>query len=239
MWSEWWHWAVTGGGGVGAILATLFSLAKAKEKRTQELIAPYSATKRENAWLAEPPPGTFGLTKIGGVLGFFISLGQLLVGDASRYTHAFIVLDDGTVMEAMPSGARIAPLGAVLLRRPLAFSWAIHLTEDQRERIVAEARKCEGVKYGFSAYLYLVLTFFGFKAERLQAYLERNGRMICSQLVDHVYFKAGIELFADGRAPFDVTPGDLANILIEECWPGDDEPGKHSAEYKGAESIQE
>jgi len=161
------------------------------------------------------PPGTFGLTKIGGLLGVLISLGQWLVGDASRFTHAFIVLDDGTVMEAMPSGARIRTLDHAETHHPIAFSWAIELTVDERTRIVEEARACEGVRYGFSAYLHLALSRLGVRWSWLIRHLEHNGRAICSQLVDDVYRRAGVQLFDDGRAPFDVTPGDLANLLIE------------------------
>lgn len=166
-----------------------------------------------------PQPGMFGLTKIGGLLGAFVSLGQWVVGDASRYTHAFVVLDDGTVMEAMPAGARIRPLADSLDRgESIAWSWAIPLTDEQRAAIVSQARACTGVRYGFSAYLHLALARFGIRWPWLVSYLQRNGRMICSQLVDHVYARAGVELFDDGRAPFDVTPGDLANLLIERYW---------------------
>lgn len=167
-----------------------------------------------------PQPGMFGLTRIGGLLGMLISLGQWIVGDASRYSHAFVVLDDGTVMEAMPSGARIAPLADVLVRRPLAFSWAIPLTPAQRSDIVQEARELVGAGYGFSAYLHLALSRFGIRWSWLIRYLERNERLICSQLVDLVYRRAGVQLFDDGRACHDVTPGDLANVLIERDWAG-------------------
>lgn len=165
-----------------------------------------------------PEPGTFGLARIGGFSGVLVSLGQWIIGDASRYTHAFIVLDDETVMEAEPAGARVSPLPGVLSRQPIAFSWAIPLTEEQRARIVREARACEGVRYGFTAYLHLALSRFGIRSGWLIRRLEHDGRMICSQLVDAVYARAGVHLFDDGRAPFDVTPGDLANLLIERYW---------------------
>jgi len=165
-----------------------------------------------------PPPGTFGLTRIGGATGVAISLGQWLIGDASRYTHAFVVLDDGTAMEAEPAGARIRPLDHAESHAPVAYSWAIELTDEQRQAIVREARACEGVRYGFSAYLHLALSRFGIRWPWLIRRLERNGRLICSQLVDAVYARAGVHLFDDGRAPFDVTPGDLANLLIEKYW---------------------
>lgn len=165
-----------------------------------------------------PAPGTFYLTRIGGLVGWLISLGQWLLGDASRYTHAGIVLDDGLVLEAMPSGARIRPLADVLARRPLAFSWCIALTPVQRADIVAQAWALRGARYGFSCYLHLALTRVGIRWGRLVDHLERNDRVICSQLVDLAYRRAGAGLFDDGRAPFEVTPGDLAHRLIERDW---------------------
>lgn len=111
--------------------------------------------------MTNPPPGTFGLTRIGGLLGVLISFGQWLIGDASRYTHAFVMLDDGTVMEAMPSRARIRTLDHAQTHDPIAYSRAIELTGEQRTAIVAAARACEGVRYGFSAYLHLALCRVG------------------------------------------------------------------------------
>lgn len=169
--------------------------------------------------MTEPPlPGTFGLSRITGVVGALIGLGQLVIGDGSRYSHAFVILDDSTAMEAFPAGAAITPKGYALSRRPLALSWAIPLTDEQRAAIVREARLLEGTKYGFSAYLHLALSGVGIRWPWLINYLQRNKRMVCSQLVDEVYRRAGIHLFDDGRAPFDVTPGDLANLLIERPW---------------------
>lgn len=165
-----------------------------------------------------PQPGTFFLARIGGLLGLLVSLGQWIVGDASRYSHAGIVLDDGTVLEAMPGGARITPLQVVLARRPLAFSWAVPLTDAQRADVVAGARTLEGARYGFTAYLHLALCRVGIRWGWLIGRLQRDHRFICSQLVDHVYAQAGLHLFTDDRAHFEVTPGDLANVLIERDW---------------------
>lgn len=165
-----------------------------------------------------PAPGTFGLTRIGGLLGVLISLGQWLIGDAARFSHAFVVLDDGTVMEAMPSGARPAPLADVLARRPLAFSWAIPLTDAQRAAVVAQARALAGTRYGFSTYLHLALLRIGVRWRWLDRRIRASGSLICSQLVDEAYRRAGVQLFDDGRPAHEVTPGDLANALIERDW---------------------
>lgn len=163
-------------------------------------------------------PGTFGLAQIGGIVGLGISIGQFVIGDSSKYTHAFIVLDDESVLEAKPSGAGVVPLSRYTDGRKVAFSWPIELTTAERERIVKSARDLEGVKYGFSAFLYLALLRFGIKWGWLRRYMLKNGRLICSQLVDAVYARAGVQLFDDGREPFEVTPGDLANVLIERDW---------------------
>jgi len=162
-----------------------------------------------------PQPGDFGLSRIGGVVGWWIALGQLLTGDASRYTHAFVVLDDNTVIEAMPGGAVITPLAEY---KGKAVYSRIDLTPDQRFAIVSEARKLVGVPYSFLDYLALALAHFGIRPKKLREYIKTKGHMICSQLVDEVYRRAGITMFDDDRLPQDVTPGDLANYLIERDW---------------------
>lgn len=166
--------------------------------------------------MKEIKAGDIGLTRIGGLLGFFVSLGQHLAGDSSRYTHAFIVLDDETVIAAQPGGARVDKLSdytnkAVYLQR--------NLTDEQRATIVAEARALEGLPYSFLDYLALALARFGIKPKWLQKYIADTGHMICSQLCDEVYRRAGIHLFNDGRLPQEVTPGDLFYILAgEQDW---------------------
>lgn len=65
---------------------------------------------------ASPRPGAFGLTRISGVLGMAIAAGQAFTLDGSRYTHAVFVVDGGSVVQAMPSGAELAPLSEFLGR---------------------------------------------------------------------------------------------------------------------------
>lgn len=158
-------------------------------------------------------PGDIGLTTIGGVLGFFVSLGQHLAGDSSKFTHAYIVLDDETVLAAQPGGARIDKLSDY---KNKAIYIQKDLTDEQRSRIVLEARKLEGLPYSFLDYLALALARLGIKPQWLQKYIANTGHMICSQLCDEVYRRSGIHLFNDGRLPQEVTPGDLLYILAGE-----------------------
>lgn len=163
-----------------------------------------------------PKPGDFGLVKIGGILGFFVSLGQHLAGDSSKYTHAFIVLEDNKVLAAQPGGARIDLLSDYTNQ---AIYSSFDLTDTQRHDIVEQAKELEGIPYSFLDYLAIALARFGVKPKWLTKFIANKGHMICSQLVDFCYMKAGIHLFNDDRLPQEVTPGDLLYILAgEQNW---------------------
>lgn len=160
----------------------------------------------------KPQPGDFGLSVIGGFGGWWVNLGQSLTGDSSRYTHAFVVLPGGKVIEAMPGGARIADLSDYLDGQDVIFS-RMRLTDFERENIVAHAESFEGVPYSFLDYLSLALVHFNIRPKWLRKYIKDSGHMICSQLVDEAYLRAGVHLFDDGRDPGDVTPGDLLYVI--------------------------
>jgi hypothetical protein len=170
-------------------------------------------------------PGDLGFTRITGFTGWWINIGQALTGDSSRFSHAFVVLDDDTLIEAMPNGARFAPLDReydtdVMYAR-------LPLTDEQRDLVVKTARdlmaRPGGIKYSFFDYLYLALCHWGFKPNWLKKKIQKFGHQICSQLADYLVSGGGtydedgnwipnpkgFRLFDDGRLPMDVTPGDL------------------------------
>lgn len=175
-------------------------------------------------------PGMFGLSVIGGKVGRLVAAGQALTGDGSRYTHAFMIVDNDEIVEAMPDGARIYPLakrvddvgGIVITDAPVQSAlhtfdyyysdrpeWRQVYEDNLRAAIVAEARGLEGTPYNFPDYFYLALCHFGLRAKWLERRINDSGKLICSQLVDEVYRRCGIHLFNDGRLAQDVTPGDL------------------------------
>lgn len=162
-----------------------------------------------------PQPGDFFLCRISGTTGFLVMLGQALVGDASRYTHAGIIMPDGKVFAAQPGGARFDTFADIA--EPLVFSSGrVPLTDDQRSLIVANCRGLLGTPYSFLDYAALAMHRFGLKFGWVDKIIASKQHMICSQLVDEVYRRAGVHLFGDGRLPQNVTPGDLANGLLEE-----------------------
>lgn len=168
-----------------------------------------------NNWKRQPKPGDMGFSIIEGFTGFIVSLGQLLNGDAAKWSHVFVVLDDETVMEAMPGGARIVPL-STYENKAIFLDW--NITDDERLIVIQEAKKLNGIKYNFLDYFALALARFGFRPKWLVKHIKASDKLICSALADMVYNRAGVQLFADGRIWHEVTPGDLLNRYLERDW---------------------
>lgn len=85
------------------------------------------------------------------------------------------------------------------------------LAPEQREEVSRLALSLIGTPYSFVDYLALALWEWRipFVSRLVRGYVTRSSRMICSQLVDYVLCRVGFHLFADGRLPQDVTPGQL------------------------------
>ena len=156
-------------------------------------------------------PGDVGFSTIGGRTGAWVNIGQAIIGDSCRYTHAWIALGGGYVLEAMPGGARIrgdeparATGSGPVFRLPLT-TW--HMVN-----VAGHGRDLPGTPYSFADYAALGLHHLAPRSPltaRVRRYVSDSGHMICSQLVDHLLCRAGYHLFNDGRLPQDVTPGDL------------------------------
>jgi hypothetical protein len=64
----------------------------------------------------------------------------------------------------------------------------------------------------------LILARFKVRPSGVTEVVNNEHQLICSQLVDLAYKKAGIHLFNDGRESGDVTPGDLADLITRHRW---------------------
>lgn len=165
-----------------------------------------------------PKPGNIGLTRISGLTGLLVGLGQFIIRDASRYTHVFVVLDSNELIEAMPGGAKIESLdkyaGTTKHGSQKAVYIDLGLTSEQTIRMVDEARKLVGTPYSFLDYLALALERFGVKSARLEKYIADTGHMICSQLAVEAVERAGVDVFGEELSQ-KITPGDWTYIGYE------------------------
>jgi hypothetical protein len=165
-------------------------------------------------------PGDFAVVPISGPAGKLISVGEWLNGSAfGDYDHAeiYVGLADpnapyGYTMGAYPGGARLYPVPAEQ-EDWLWSSGHIRLTPAQRDAIVKNAMACKGIGYSAADYFALAAHHLHVPVPGLRDYIEDSGHMICSQLVDFCYAKAGVRLFADNRWEGYVTPADLAGLL--------------------------
>lgn len=165
-------------------------------------------------------PGDFYLTRISGLTGVFITLSQWAIGDLSRYSHAGIYLGDykgdgvDYVAEAMPGGFQINPLSKYHGKELVHSDF--QLSDGTRADIVRQAVSLEGTPYSYLGYLYVGLTAFNHCPKWVKNKVSSSDALFCSQAVDLVYSQNGVGLFDDGRLYLDVTPGDLARLLMVE-----------------------
>lgn len=178
-------------------------------------------------------PGDVILLRIEGFVGLVVDVMQRINRDTSYWTHAAMVLDDDTVFEAQPGGAVITPLkkyadrpGTVVSYyqkpkpgNPLEYELtpiANFMTGTRRDSIVRDARVMfeRGYRYAWSTYLYLALYRFGIRPQWVKWAVGQPDQGICSQACDLLLADNGVHLFADGRMPYDVTPGDLATLAL-------------------------
>jgi hypothetical protein len=171
--------------------------------------------------IEQPQRGSIGLTSINGPVGLGIRVGQWANGDGfSTYEHAFVVIGpdiDGRQMliEAQPGGAVIRPLSDYDGRHVVYVAPA-GLTDGQRVLIADCARQLRNTPYSFADYAALAAHRFRLPVPGLRRYVAASGHLICSQLADLAYQRAGVQLFNDGRWDGWVTPADLYNLLGRE-----------------------
>ena len=157
--------------------------------------------------------GSMFVVRTGGLAGQLIRLGT-----RSQVNHAGIVLhEDGSTVEARPGGAVLGNVkdykGRLVVVNDLE-----PLSDDDRHKIVDEARALVGTPYSWLDIAALGLTCLGLRWTWLTKRVARTDRLICSQLVDVAYQRAGVHMFNDGRSSSAVTPGDLLVRVALHPW---------------------
>lgn len=159
-----------------------------------------------------PQPADYFVAQVQGVVGLGIRVGQALVGDWSRFSHAGILLPNDMVFEAEPGGAKIRTLEEVYARKgPIAWSQN-PLDQATRQRICDDAISRKGAPYGWLTYPYIALDLVHWNCTALGSAVAKTKALICSQAVDAIYLNQGVHIFDDGRPAGKVSPGDLAQI---------------------------
>lgn len=180
--------------------------------------------------------GDVGFSVIPGRVGGIVSFGQWLIDlvallrglpvEGSWFTHAYIVVaalpgGDAEILEAMPGGARRVRIGGGGRIGP-GYGWArLSLSDAQRAVLSPATIALVGTPYSILDYVSIALLHLGLPRAIVARRVTDSGHMICSQLVDHVLCRVGVQLFADGRLPQDVTPGALfrrAGAVGEIVW---------------------
>lgn len=168
-----------------------------------------------------------GFYTIAGHVGGAINLGQAMLDDGCRFSHAFIVVypidhpdyPDGLIQEAMPGGMRVRPL-TDRLRPGYAYApFPGQVDQDTVRKVAQSFMPTLGgvsgreVGPGYSVGSYLALALAQYRVTRwltpgLENLIDKHGRWICSQHADEFWHRLGYQLFTDGRWRGDVTPGD-------------------------------
>lgn len=155
-----------------------------------------------------PKVGDFGLQRGGGLAMLLVRAGTL-----SRWGHACVAVGDVNgpgvqVVEALPNGVR-ARTSAVA-----DWTWGnVTLTDDQRTNIAELAMDDVGKGYDWPGIAGFLLRWFKVKLWRRSK--DHPDKMeFCSELVAWTYRESGVDLFP-GVAPRDISPGDLAQYLVE------------------------
>ena len=168
-----------------------------------------------------PRPGAIGLVPVRGWGGAAIRLGEFVLDGLCVVQHAFVLLDDGTVIGAEPEGATIFPLSHYA---DVPVWWIDREVSDAtRALVVAEARSWEHRPYSWWAYLWVGALRLGLRPRWLQRKVAAGRAAMCSQMADLVWRavaadpsiseaeREDLTLFA-GRPAGAVSPGDLYQL---------------------------
>lgn len=128
----------------------------------------------------------------------------------SAWANHAAIMADGYLIEANPGGVQMAPLEKYDGHH---FAWSSRqLTDVQREQIVGGAVALLGIPYSWLDIAAIGASALGAIPDPVWHRLNRPDRLICSQVVAHVYEAAGDPL--DKGPSCRVTPAMLARPRV-------------------------
>jgi hypothetical protein len=158
-------------------------------------------------------PGDFAVINTGTPRGVLIDAGQWLAGGGrSEWDHAVIASrwDLGVlhIVEALPGGSR----EVAWHYEDHPHLWSTGHLEPCPEA-GTQARALVNIPYSWLDYVAIGLHRLHINAPDLRKFMADDHGLICSQLVDLAYQRAGRHLFDDGRWPGFVMPSDLGQLI--------------------------
>ncbi len=160
-----------------------------------------------------PPPGTIGLTYSYGFTAFRATLGQTLINETTSYSHAFIAIGDGLIIEPWPNGVRLSALDDYA-EEDVSYGLLMGLNDSQRQAVVSAALTLDGVGHGLADYLALAVRRWRWNVPWAHRRAASSARLLPAQFVAEAYRRAGMELMP-GFSLGDVTMSDLGALFIE------------------------
>lgn len=158
-------------------------------------------------------PGDFAVIDTGTPRGFLIDAGEWLAGGGgSQWDHAVIATrwDVGQllIVEALPGGSR----EVVWHYEDRPHLWSTGHLEPCPEAGV-QARALVNIPYSWMDYAAIGLHRMHLNVPDLRKFMGDRHGLICSQLVDLAYQRAGRQLFDNKRWPGYVMPSDLGQLI--------------------------
>jgi uncharacterized protein YycO len=176
-------------------------------------VAPSDITfRRDPAASPWPAAGLYGVVKTSGLVPWVIRRAT-----HSQFDHAFVVLEDGAVVEAEPAGVRLGHLSEYYGCR-IAINSAEEMSVEQHAAVVAAAKAMIGVPYDDLAIVDDGIEALGWHWRWLARHAAGNGELICSALVARAGHAASLD-WSCGQPDFEqVTPALLARRPGMQPW---------------------
>lgn len=151
-----------------------------------------------------PQPGDFCVVRTSGIVAWLIRFFT-----RSKWNHAAILVAPGVIMEARPWAG--VSTGEVREYSQVLWSHVV-MPPEARKAVVQKAIRLKGTKYNFLDIIGQLVVCCGIHAEWIRRRLTDDTNTICSQYVVECYWAANLTL-VPGKASWEVTPGDLADVI--------------------------
>lgn len=167
---------------------------------------------RDEAASPWPAAGLYGVVKTHGLVPWIIRRTGRTWAD-----HAFVIAEDGAIIEAEPGGVRLGHLSEYYGDR-IAINSTEEMTVEQRATVVATAKAMIGKPYNDLAIVDDGLESLGWCWRWLAKRAATDGEVVCSQLVAVAGQAAGLDWRGGAASTTETTPAMLARRPGMQPW---------------------